>query len=127
MNTPIAVDLSLEVRAGLLLRPSSIIVAQEDCSPQAAPVDIAVEIVGTQGLNYTLQLSGSPNWVSVNPRVGATPGTAVVTVLPAAVGSGVASTELVASGTISATQVTVRAPVVMLCVTSRIYLPLMTR
>ncbi|MDI9547743.1 MAG: hypothetical protein QM346_09075 [Chloroflexota bacterium] len=127
INTPVTVDLSLTVRDGLVVYPAEIVVPLHDCSEGAGAVQVQVAIDGTPGTGYTLQLEDDPAWVSVDALSGSVPGSATLTITPAAVEFQVETTALTARGVISETQATSRAPVVAFCVESTIHMPLVNR
>ncbi len=86
INTPVTVDLSLTVRDDeLVVYPAEIVVPLHDCSEGAGAVQVQVAIDGTPGTGYTLQLEDDPAWVSVDALSGSVPGSATLTITPAAV------------------------------------------
>lgn len=127
VNTPIAVELSLTVRDGLVIRPAQIVMPLQDCNSGASAVLAEVAIAGTAGTNYTLHLTDDPAWATVDPRSGIVPNQATLTFLPDAIGADVATATLVARGMIAESEATSRASVVVFCVESTIYMPFVNR
>lgn len=125
-NDPWIVDLNLEVNTGVSTQPGSLFFGFDTCAEVAVPRERIVELVGPQGVAYTLSLAGMPEWVMVTPEAGTFPERVLLTVDPTAAPTGISETQLqVGFDLPNAEGLIERATIVIACGTQSLYLPLL--
>jgi hypothetical protein len=125
-NDPWVVDLNLEVDTGVRTVPEAFFFGFDDCAAVEVPRERILRLVGPNDVNYVLEFSGAPAWVSVTPQAGTFPEPVLVTVDPQAAEDGINVTELeVGFDLPNAAGLVERTPIVLACGTRSLYLPLL--
>lgn len=123
-NDPLVIPLALTVESVIEASPPSVDFVYYPCQPPLSPRDRDVTLSGTNGMAYSAQIEGNPDWVTVSPEAGTLPEAVTVSVDPTLRPADIVSVDLLVTVDMpDEPGVVNRVPIALACPANRIFMP----